>query len=224
MKEVAKEQQNQSQLDEYFSNPPRPMGPWTSHIWRSDPRHLAFMLARYKFVAKMLEGRKSAIEVGCGDAFGTPIVAQTVKRVHCIDFESNLFEDNQLRNERPNISFEVLDICKEVPKGPFEAAYSMDVIEHVPANIEDRLMTNVCAALTPQSVFIMGTPNVTASQYASPASMEGHINLKSGRELKALMEKYFHNAFLFSMNDEVEHTGYSPMAHYIIAMGVGKKD
>lgn len=224
MKEVAKEQQNQSQLDEYFSNPPRPMGPWTSHIWRSDPRHLAFMLARYKFVAKMLEGRKSAIEVGCGDAFGTPIVAQTVKKVHCIDFESNLLEDNMLRNERPNITFETLDICQQVPKGPFEAAYSMDVIEHVPSNIEGSFMANVCAALTQQSVFIMGTPNITASAYASPASMEGHINLKGGKELKELMGRYFHNTFLFSMNDEVVHTGYFPMAHYIIAMGVGKKD
>ncbi|MDQ3000790.1 MAG: class I SAM-dependent methyltransferase [Fibrobacterota bacterium] len=223
MKEAAKEKQNQSQLDVYFSRPPRPMGPWTSHIWRNDPRHLAFMLARYKFVAKMLEGMKSAIEVGCGDAFGTPIVAQTVKRVHCIDFESNLFEDNQARNERENITFEILDICNQIPKDKFEAAYSMDVIEHVPAAIEERLMTNVCAALLQHSVFIMGTPNITASQYASPASMEGHINLKGGHELKTLMGKYFHNVFLFSMNDEVVHTGYFPMSHYLIAMGVGKK-
>lgn len=200
------------------------MGPWTAHIWRNDPRHLAFILARYKFVAKMLEGRKSAIEVGCGDAFGTPIVAQTVKRVHCIDFESNLFEDNQARNERANITFEILDICRESPRDQFEAAYSMDDIEHVPAGIEDVFRANVCATLSKQSVFIMGTPNITASQYASPASMEGHINLKGGRELKALMEKYFHNVFLFSMKNEVVHTGYFPMSHYLIAMGVGKKD
>lgn len=224
MKEAAKEQQNQSQLDDYFANPPKAMGPWTSHIWRNDPRHLAFMLARYKFVAKMLEGRGRAIEVGCGDAFGTPIVAQTVKQVHCLDFESNLFDDNRLRNERANITFEILDICNEVPKGVFDGAYSMDVIEHVPAKIEDRLMKNVCAALDRHGIFIMGTPNITASAYASPASMAGHINLKGGKELKRLMEKFFYNTFLFSMNDEVVHTGYSPMAHYLIAMGVGKRE
>lgn len=29
--------------------------------------------------------------------------------------------------------------------------------------------------------------------------------------------------FLFSMNDEVVHTGYYPMAHYLIAVGIGPK-
>jgi hypothetical protein len=35
------------------------------------------------------------------------------------------------------------------------------------------------------------------------------------------MTRYFQNVFVFSMNDEVVHTGFSPMAHYLFAMGVG---
>ena len=69
----------------------------------------------------------------------------------------------------------------------------------------------------------MGTPNITAKDYASPASAAGHINLKNGETLKSLLLKRFHNVFSFSMNDEVVHTGYSPMAHYLLAMGVGVK-
>jgi hypothetical protein len=46
--------------------------------WYDDPRRLLFSMARYKFVAKMLAGRKSVLEVGCGDAFCAPIVRQTV--------------------------------------------------------------------------------------------------------------------------------------------------
>src|SRR5262249_47894355 len=33
-----------------------------------------------------------------------------------------------------------------------------------------------------------------------------------------LLEKYFAHVFIFSMNDEVVHTGFSPMAHYLFAL------
>ena len=43
-----------------------------------------------------------------------------------------------------------------------------------------------------------------------------HIHLQlMERELKKLMQHYFHNVFMFSMNDEVVHTGFHPMAHYL---------
>jgi hypothetical protein len=41
--------------------------------------------------------------------------------------------------------------------------------------------------------------------------------------LKMLLELYFHNVFIFSMNDEVVHTGYYKMAHYLLALCVGKR-
>ncbi len=37
------------------------------------------------------------------------------------------------------------------------------------------------------------------------------------------MSEYFHNVFMFSMNDEVVHTGYHRMAHYVIALCAGRK-
>jgi len=37
------------------------------------------------------------------------------------------------------------------------------------------------------------------------------------------VSKFFRNIFIFSMNDEVVHTGFHPMAHYLFAIGVGKK-
>jgi SAM-dependent methyltransferase len=60
--------------------------------------------------------------------------------------------------------------------------------------------------------------------YASPQSKAGHVNCKSGPVLKALFQRYFHNVFLFSMNDEVVHTGFASMAHYVLVLCCGKKD
>jgi hypothetical protein len=44
------------------------------------------------------------------------------------------------------------------------------------------------------------------------------VNCKTAKDLRQLMQKFFHNVFIFSMNDEVVHTGFHPMAHYLFAV------
>ncbi|MFC1532309.1 class I SAM-dependent methyltransferase [Thermodesulfobacteriota bacterium] len=220
----AKENQNQIQIDTYLQKGPVNMGPWTSHIWRTDPRHLCFLLSRYKFCAKMLEGKKRVLEIGCGDALGIPVVKQTVEMIHAIDFEPLVVKDaeNRFNNEGiDGVTFSVHDITERPTEKKFDAAYSLDVIEHISPEKENLFMLNSCASLREHAVFIIGTPNKTSEKYASEASKKGHINLKSSKKLYALMATYFHNTFIFSMNDEVIHTGYSPMAHYLLCIGVG---
>jgi len=222
-----KEVQNQSQVDDFRRLGPATMGPWTSHIWRNDPRHLGFLLARYKFVSKMLAGREKILEVGCGDAVGTPVVLQTVGSVHGIDFEPLVVNDAIGRYRREGVdraTFSVHDMLSGGVNDTFDAAFSLDVIEHIPQQHEIAFVDNIVSSLTDHAVFIMGTPNITANEYASPASKAGHINLKSAETLKHLLSRSFHNVFIFSMNDEVVHTGYSPMAHYLFGMGVSVKN
>ena len=219
-----KEQQNQSQVDDFRRLGPTTMGPWTSHIWRTDPRHLGFLLARYKFVSKMLAGKNKVLEVGCGGAAGTPVVLQTVGSVHGIDFEPLVLNDAIERYQREGIiraTFAVHDMLGEGVQDTFDAAFSLDVIEHIPQKSEKLFIDNIVSSLSDQGVLIVGTPNITANEYASPVSKAGHINLKSADTLKNLLSQSFHNVFIFSMNDELVHTGYSPMAHYLLVMGVG---
>ncbi len=82
---------------------------------------------------------------------------------------------------------------------------------------------NLCRALAPHAVCILGTPNIMAAQHASKWSAEGHRNLKSAGTLRDLLAAHFENVFVFSMNDEVVHTGFHPMAHYLLGVGVGVK-
>ena len=63
------------------------IGAHTSSAFEKDPKHLAFTLSRYKFVAKMFEGKDSVLEVGCGDGFGSTIVDQAVKSLTEIDHQ-----------------------------------------------------------------------------------------------------------------------------------------
>jgi hypothetical protein len=58
--------------------------------------------------------------------------------------------------------------------------------------------------------------------YASPQSKVGRIDCKSAPDLQKLMAEFFHNVFIFSMNEEMVHTGFHKMANYIFATGAGK--
>ena len=70
---------------------------------------------------------------------------------------------------------------------------------------------------------MIGTPNKTSQKYASKYSKKGHVNTKTYENLASLGKKYFNNYFIFGMNDEVVHTGYPNMCHYLWLIGTGIK-
>ena len=79
------------------------------------------------------------------------------------------------------------------------------------------------SSLDENGIMIVGMPSLESQTYASPQSKAGHLNCKSGDDLKAILQQYFHNVFLFSMNDEVVHTGFEKMAHYLFCICCGVK-
>jgi SAM-dependent methyltransferase len=192
--------------------------------WDSDPKRLVFVLSRYKFVAKMLAGKKKVLEIGCGDAFPVRIVLQEVGAVHAIDIDPEFVKD---ANERADDKWPFTCAVHDILTGPlpdkFDAAYSLDVIEHIEKARERDYLGNIVNSLTKDGVLIIGMPSLESQEHASPLSKIGHINCKKGAELKTLMLDYFDNVFMFSMNDEVVHTGFQPMAQYIFAIGAGVK-
>jgi SAM-dependent methyltransferase len=196
-----------------------------SGAWRIDPRRLVFCLARYTVVAKMLSGSNRVLELGCGDGWPLPIVLQEVKQVHGVDIDPVFIQD-ALRRLEPNssCSFAVHDIltCPVAPA--FDAVFSLDVLEHIATGKdENSFMCNLVGSLVEKGVAIIGMPSLESQVYASSASKAGHVNCKKAPELKAFLGDYFDHVFMFSMNDEVVHTGYYPMAQYIFALCTGAK-
>lgn len=195
------------------------LGLMSSWAYLDDPKRLVFTLARYKFVAKMLSGCRHVLEAGCGDAWPSRIVLQEVKKLTAVDFDPAFVED---ANARMADSWKFVckqhDLLKGPVAGKFDGVYCLDVLEHIPAKHEDRFISNLVASLDEHGVLIIGTPSLQSQGHASLLSKQGHVNCKDQRELKKLMLKYFHNVFMFSMNDEVVHTGYHKMAHYLFAI------
>lgn len=200
------------------------LGLMINQSWNEDPKRTLFTLARYKFVSRMLAGQKKVLEIGCADAFGTRIVQQSVGSITAVDFDPIFIDDVKSRMDKawPMECF-VHDMLDGPVPGKYNAIFSLDVLEHIlPAN-EELFMTNMLDSLDENGIVIVGMPTLESQTYASPQSKAGHVNCKSGEVLKSDLGKYFHNVFVFSMNDETVHTGYYPMAHYILALCCGKK-
>ncbi len=222
--EQTKEPQYQRCLELYRDPGPAVLGPMMNQVWFDDPRRLGIVLARYKFVAKMLSGKARVLEIGCADAFGTRVVQQEVGSVVAIDFDPVFVKDVVSRmDERWKFECRLHDILQGPISPEFDGAYSLDVLEHIAPERERDFMVNVATSLKPDGVLIIGTPSIQSQLYASSLSKAGHVNCKDHVGLKSLMLEYFTNIFIFSMNDEVVHTGFYPMAHYLFAVCAGRR-
>jgi 2-polyprenyl-3-methyl-5-hydroxy-6-metoxy-1,4-benzoquinol methylase len=219
MKRKTREPQYRRILEKFEEKGLENLGLMTSQAWDDDPKRLAFTLARYKFVAKMLSGRSRVLEVGCADAFGTRIVCQEVGEVTAVDFDPIFVEDanKRMRSKWRFNCFEHDMLAGPVP-GKFNGVFALDVLEHIAPEDEAKFLENLTASLAPHGVAIIGMPSIESQAYASDISRAGHVNCKSMPDLKKTMEKYFFNVFMFSMNDEVVHTGYHKMAQYLMAL------
>lgn len=198
------------------------LGPSTSGSFRLDPKRLVFSLSRYKFVAKLLGAYSPVLEIGCSDAFGSTIVAQGVQRLVGIDVDGELIahaaENDWLRNRAELRVHDIL--VGPVPDETFAAAYSLDVIEHIEPENEHLFLHNIAMSLVERGGALVGTPNATAAAYASEHSRTYHVNIKTHDGLRESMMRHFRHVFMFGMNDEVVHTGFGPMCHYLFALAV----
>ena len=192
-------------------------GGMTLHTWEIDPKRLVFQLARYKWVAKMLQGKASVLEVGCADGFGSRIVRQHVGRLTAIDIDPDSIAEAKARMS-PSwpIGFEFGDIMSERDRyQQFDGVYCLDLFEHIVK--WDTLLGRLVRAAP---VCIIGTPSLESQQYASDLSRQGHCNCMTGEDLRKACLRYWDHVFMFSMNDEVVGTGFLPMAHYLLALCV----
>ena len=200
------------------------LGTNTTRIMYTDPKLLVFTLARHKYVAKMLDGFKNVLEIGCQEGFGSVIVAQAVGHMVAIDFYKPYIDSclRRLGKVAPNIEFRGHDIIDGpvVNQNQFDGAFALDVLEHISKSDESIFMSNICLSLSDKGVLIIGTPSLESQSYASKSSKVGHINCKSGDCLHEFCDAYFHNVFMFGMNDEVLHTGFFKMSHYLFALCV----
>ena len=191
-------------------------GGMTAHAWEIDPKRLGFVLARYKFVGRMLEGKQRVLEVGCADGFGARVVRQHIGHLTAVDIDAaSIAEARRANCKTWPVDFRVHDILGDTVLGEFDAVYALDVIEHMTEEAWFLATLRDCAP-----VAILGAPSLESQGYASPLSKAGHVNCKTGADFKRALQAHWSQVFVFSMSDETVHTGFQPMAQYLIGLCV----
>jgi 2-polyprenyl-3-methyl-5-hydroxy-6-metoxy-1,4-benzoquinol methylase len=201
------------------------LGPINAQAMIYNPKQLLFTLARYKFAAKMLTGCKRILDLGCGEGIGTfMLLRETGAEVTGVDFDASqiAYAQQEVQRRVPErVRFLCEDVvCKSIEGEKADGLVCLDVIEHVDKKEQGVFFEHVMATLEDRATAVFGTPNAWAHQHASARSKEGHINIFESERLKETLKAYFGKVVLFSMNDEVVHTGFVKMAHYLMALCV----
>jgi hypothetical protein len=193
------------------------VGGMTADYVERDPKRMVFVLARYKVVAKLLEGKLRILEVGCADGFGTRIVRQHVTHVTAIDIDHASIEEAKAMNSKTwPVDFYQADILEDA-FGGFDAVYCLDVFEHMDPATEENVFLERLWHAAP--VAIIGTPSLESQVYASELSRKGHCNCVSKSGLRERMQRYWSQVFVLGMNDELLHVGHDGMTHYLLGIG-----
>jgi 2-polyprenyl-3-methyl-5-hydroxy-6-metoxy-1,4-benzoquinol methylase len=187
---------------------------WSFQIY-NDPKHVPLVLSRYKFAARLATKGKRVLELGCGEGLGGRILGEFAQSYTGIDLD-----EEAVAVARRNLPGETYNFvaAKFLGQrlGTFDTVVCMDTTEHVDPTVEHQVFRTCYENLDQDGICIIGTPNLTAVR-------EGHVRPFDGERLKAALQGYFHNVFLFGLNDELVHAGFTPMDHFLIAVGVYKR-
>lgn len=194
---------------------------WSYNIL-NDPKRLAFVLARYRFVAGIAGKGKRILELGCSEGLGGRLLAGSAGTYYGVDLDQESIESTKKNAWPAHVQFETADFMGR-RFGRFDVVFSVDVVEHIDRSIEHVFFETCLNNLDDDGVCIVGTPNLTSAPFASAASQIGHVNLFDGKRLTETLGRYFHNVFLFGLNDEVIHAGYANMNHFLMAVACNKK-
>lgn len=194
---------------------------WSYNL-RNDPKRLAFVLSRYKFAAKMACHGRRVLELGCSEGLGAPILSEFARAYTGVDLDGGAIESAKRNWGSDSVQFHQADFL-EGEFGAHDTIVSMDVIEHIEPAREHLFFTALTRHLEPEGIAVIGTPNITSAPYASAASQAGHVNMFSGERLEERLREHFQFVFPFGMNDELVHTGYTPMCQFLIALACRPK-
>jgi 2-polyprenyl-3-methyl-5-hydroxy-6-metoxy-1,4-benzoquinol methylase len=200
------------------------VGPQLSYAIRERPDRLALMYARYWVASHLIGSARTVLEVGCSEGSGAGLLGQGRDRYLGIDTDKAAIGVANSTAPGLRAAFLVADVAIwDTRFRDFDAAVSLDVIEHIPQEQEEAFLGGIAEALVPSGVCVIGTPSADMEHLASPPSRVGHVNLYTADRLQALMERHFRAVIMAGMQDTSVHFGHPAARHYHLAVGFGPK-
>lgn len=199
------------------------LGKYGAYWMNCTPRRMLYSLSYYKFASKIIGKQKRVLDVGCNEGMGTFLIGKECGVAVGVDFDEEAIQAAEYNFSCPFIKFFACDFFLYRNETCFDAVISFDVIEHIDSSNETRFFQNLVKNLTKEGLCVIGTPSHISQNYASTVSRKGHINIYTPERLEAIMREFFDCVFCFSAHDELVHTGFLSLAHYLIVVGCKKK-
>ena len=107
--------------------------------------------------------------------------------------------------------------------GQFDAVYALDVLEHIPERGRGPLHRQFdrLADAHGRRHFRDAVAGIAVLCVAAEQGRSRQLQVRRG--VQGALERYFNTVFMFSMNDEVVHTGFYPMAHYLLGVACHRR-
>jgi hypothetical protein len=173
------------------------------------------------------------------DIISKPLSRQA-DSAYCIDFLQYISRDEEevfVRNLRDSLSrdFDFLLIGSpsygaraDIPPGAQHdpgAGAATPVAIAAPLHRQEHRQDLACRSTQRQPALSEEPLQADGLAAGNPLSARGQTRIyrRTGAELKALMERFFQNVFVFSMVDDVAQPGIQPNARHVFALSCGKK-
>ena len=147
-------------------------------------------LVAYQLAADLARGAR-VIDIGCGEGYGSALLAGCAASVLGVDIAPEVIEHARARYTGSRLSFEVMDVCKlKLPSSSFEVAVSMQVVEHL-QDVE-RYFEEMLRVLVPGGLAVLTTPNrETISPGRNKPLNPFHFTEYTHQEFAALLRRHF---------------------------------
>jgi len=144
-------------------------------------------IARYEFIKNMV-ANKVVLDAGCGNGYGTYMLAKVVQKIIGVDIASEAIAYAKKNFVAQNLNFIQMD-CQNLKfdDSSFDMVCSFDVIEHI-ENYQSYL-SGLNRILRKSGILAISTPNNKNNQH--PPANPFHKKEFAYQEFKLLLNKYF---------------------------------
>lgn len=139
----------------------------------------------YEFAQSYITGKK-VLDIGCGNAYGTALMAQSASEIVGLDYDHDTIANNrESYSEIKNLSFQQGAI-PPIPFGDasFDVITAFQFIEHIAPRKE--FLRECLRVLKPGGCLLVTTPNVKKSLARNPFHVHEYTFAEMNAELKSL--------------------------------------
>lgn len=161
-------------------------------------------LFAYKFVEQYIDNKTAVLEAGCGEGYGTNILADKAKSIVGLDIDQDTIANASRKYKKNNCSFSAYDGNKfPFADHSFDLVVSFQVLEHIK---NDRAyLAEIARVLKDKGRLILTTPNKTNRLAPGQKPWNRfHVREYDNTELGNLLSHYFRTINIYGVQGNPE--------------------